>query len=115
MSEKKIGGKKKSISPKKNDPSSKSLKDSDLVGGMSSDAHQINNQLSNKMTHEQLGVSDKRILIPSFMTTSKLFGQHFQILRELKHRIDLLKQAYEDQRAVDRSWDQINKIIEILD
>ena len=81
---------------------------SKLVAGMTSDAHLIHNKQSNSLTFMECGVSDKRIVIPTFQTTSKLFVQHFQILRELKHRIDLLKQAHEDQRSMERSWEQIN-------
>ena len=62
-----------------------------LVAGMSRDAYSIHQEQRHDMTREELGVSDKRIIIPSFWTTSKLFAQHFSILRELKHRIDLLK------------------------
>lgn len=86
-----------------------------MIGGMNDDAYNVYKVHQNEMTNEELGVSDKRIIIPSFSTTSKLFRQHFFILRELRHRIDLLKQAYEDQRAIDRSWEQINQILEILE
>lgn len=79
--------------------------DRKFVSGMNASAYTIHKQNEHEMTNEELGISDKRIIIPSFTTTSKLFRQHFYILRELRHRIDLLKQAYEDQRAIDRSWD----------
>lgn len=66
------------------------------------------------LTRHEIGVSDKKIIIPSFNTTGKLFTQHFHILRELKHRIDRLKQAYESQRSEQRSWAQINEILKVL-
>lgn len=67
-----------------------------MIGGMNDDAYNVHKVHQNEMTNEELGISDKRIIIPSFSTTSKLFRQHFFILRELRHRIDLLKQAYEN-------------------
>jgi len=39
---------------------------------------------------------DKQILVPSFGTTGALFSRHFDILRKLKRRIHLLRQAYEN-------------------
>lgn len=85
-----------------------------LVDGMSSNAYATFMKQVQDMTKGELGVGEKEIIIPSFHTTSKLFAQHFQILRELKHRIDLLKQAYEDQRSWERSWDQIDQILDVL-
>lgn len=67
------------------------------------------------LTKTEFGVGDKKIIIPSFHTTGKLFAQHFQILRELKHEIDQLKKAYDKQRSEIRSWDQIDKILGVLD
>ena len=67
------------------------------------------------MTKSELGISPRKIIIPSFNTTGKLFAQHFQILRELKHKIDLLKQAYLSQRSEERSWESIDRIIDVLD
>lgn len=48
---------------------------------------------------------DKEIIVPSFGTTGALFARHFDILRNLKRRIVLLKQAYENQQDEDRAWD----------
>ena len=62
-----------------------------LIEGMNDDAYNVHKLHQKEMTNEEIGVSDKRIIIPSFTTTSKLFRQHFFILRELRHRIDLLK------------------------
>lgn len=85
-----------------------------VVGGMSSQAHNTFDRHRGDMTKEELGVSDKKIIIPSFDTTGKLFAQHFHILRELKYKIDLLKQACEDQRSDERSWEQIDDIRKVL-
>lgn len=46
------------------------------------------------MSHEETGIGARKIIIPSFSTTSALFSQHFSILRDLKKRIEGLKQAY---------------------
>lgn len=43
------------------------------------------------MTREELGVGETKIIVPSFKTTIDVFKNHFQILRELRHKIDLLK------------------------
>jgi len=45
------------------------------------------------LTAFEIGVSGTKIIIPSFKTTSKLFAQHFQILRELNHKLQLLKKS----------------------
>lgn len=58
---------------------------------------------------------DKRIIMPSFGTTSALFARHFEILRTLKRRIDLLKQAYFAQADNERTWDQVDKILDVLE
>ena len=57
----------------------------------------------------------KEILVPSFRTTVDVFGQHFLILRELKHRIELLQQAYFAQMDKKKTWQQVNEIIQVLD
>ena len=48
------------------------------------------------MTREELGVGNTKIIVPSFKTTEDVFKNHFVILRDLRHKIDLLKQAYGD-------------------
>lgn len=58
---------------------------------------------------------DKRIVIPSFGTTSALFTRHFEVLRKLKRQILLLKQSYIDQADFDRAWEHVDKILEVLD
>ena len=57
------------------------------------------------LTQNQLGLSKKQMIIPSFETTAKLYGEHFMILRELKYRIDLLKQSYYGQMDKKKTWD----------
>ena len=40
-------------------------------------------------TIQEIGVnSNKKIIVPSFSTTSALFSQHFSILRDLKKKIE---------------------------
>lgn len=85
-----------------------------LVSGMTAEAHMTFASASKDMTREELGISDKKIIIPSFETTSKLFAQHFHILRELRHKIDLLRQSKEDQRSLERSWYQVDRILHVL-
>lgn len=65
------------------------------VGGMSPDAHDTYMSQMMALSKTEFGVGEKKIIIPSFETTGKLFAQHFQILRELKHQIDQLKKAYD--------------------
>jgi hypothetical protein len=45
----------------------------------------------NEMTREELGVGNTKIIVPSFKTTEDVFKNHFVILRDLRHKIDLLK------------------------
>lgn len=47
--------------------------------------------LEDQMTKEEIGLGNKKIIVPSFSTTSILFTRHFHILRDLRRRIDLLK------------------------
>ena len=63
---------------------------------MTLEAHATFTAMKKDMTREEVGISDKKIIIPSFQTTSKLFAQHFHILRELRHKIELLRQSKED-------------------
>ena len=81
---------------------------------MTLEAHATFNSMKKDMTREEVGISDKKIISPSFETTSKLFAQHFHILRELRHKIELLRQSKEDQRSLERSWYQVDKILHIL-
>lgn len=38
---------------------------------------------------------NKQIVVPSFGTTGALFSRHFDVLKNLKRRVMLLKLAYE--------------------
>ena len=58
-----------------------------------------------KLTQVESGLSSKQIIVPSFETTTKVFQEHFQILREVKHKIDLLKQAYYGQMDKKKTWE----------
>ena len=53
--------------------------------------------------------------MPSFGTTGALFARHFDILRNLKRRIVLLKQAFETQQDEERTWDQVGQILKTLE
>ena len=86
-----------------------------MFGGMSPMAHDTFMEQKKDMTSFEIGVSDTKIIIPSFKTTSKLFAQHFQILRELNHKLQLLKKSKDKQRSEDQSWYQIDEIISVLD
>ena len=66
------------------------------------------------LTANQLGLSKKQLMVPSFDTTAKIFGQHFLVMRELKHKIDLLKQAYYGQNDRKKTWEQVDRIVEVL-
>ena len=58
---------------------------------------------SDKMTNVEQSIApgsgseQQQIIVPSFGTTGALFARHFDILRNLKRRIVLLKQAFETQ------------------
>ena len=62
-----------------------------LIHGMNQEAFFAENVQKFDQTREEIGISDKKIIIPSFGTTGQLFSQHFAILRDLRHKIDLLK------------------------
>ena len=52
--------------------------------------------------------------MPSFGATGALFSRHFDVLKNLKRRILLLQNAYEQQQDQDRSWDQVKEILKVL-
>ena len=66
------------------------------------------------MTSLMSGMTKKQIIIPSFKTTIKLFEEHLSILKELKRKIDLLKQAYYGQMDKKKTWEQVDEIIVVL-
>ena len=86
-----------------------------LFEGLNQDAHKVKTDQQNIMTRQEFGLSDKQIIVPSFGTTSQLFQQHFAILRNLRHKITLLKNAYELQKSDERSWEQIELILKAID
>jgi len=45
---------------------------------------------------------------------AKIFGKHLLILKELKIKIDLLKQAYFGQMDKRKSWDRVDEILDVL-
>ena len=53
--------------------------------------------------------------MPSFGTTGALFARHFDILRNLKRRILLLRQAYQNQQDEEKTWEQVAQIIKTLE
>ena len=61
---KSVPSKKKSMSPSK--LGKMDSMGSKLVAGMTSDAHLIHSKQSNSLTFMECGVSDKRIVIPTF-------------------------------------------------
>ena len=74
-----------------------------------------NRDKMDKMTSIEWGITgDKQIIVPSYGTTGALFARHFDILRNLKRRILLLKQAFESQADEDRTWSHVEKIIQVL-
>jgi hypothetical protein len=69
-----------------------------------------------KLTEYEVGMQqDKNLIVPSFGTASSLFASHFTTLRQLRRRVDLLKQAYYSQMDQAKCWEQIDQIIAVLD
>ena len=59
-----------------------------------------------KLTNYEVGVhGEKNIIIPSFGTTSAIFARHFNTLRQLRRRLDLLKQQYYSQMDQEKCWE----------
>ena len=56
-----------------------------------------------------------KVVVPSFSTSSALFAQHFSILRELRKRVDAMKNALEDQQDQEASWRALEKIMSMLE
>jgi hypothetical protein len=69
-----------------------------------------------QLTNYEVGMQqEKSIVVPSFGTTSVLFTRHLQTLRQLRRRVDLLKQAYYSQMDRDKCWREIDTIIDVMD
>jgi hypothetical protein len=83
------------------------------IGKLSKD--KVVGNIGVEVTQEGTTINDRKILIPSFSTTSTIFNQHFIILKDLKKRIEGLRKAYVRQREEDRAWELVDKIIVILD
>jgi len=65
---------------------------------------------------DEVGMTNgKQIVIPSMGAMSEMFQQHFHILRSLKRRISLLIQAYYLQKDEDKSWEQVEEILRVLE
>lgn len=61
------------------------------------------------LTNFEVGVlGDKSIVVPSFGTTSAIFARHFNTLRKLRRRVDLLKQSYYQQMDKEKCWEHVD-------
>ena len=74
-----------------------------------------NRRVRKELSMIQYALSSKQILVPSMGTTGKVFSQHLTILRDLKHKTDLLKQAYFQQMDQRRTWAQVDQILLLLE
>jgi hypothetical protein len=54
-------------------------------------------------------------MVPSMGTVSKVFSEHLIVLRDLRIKIEELKQAYIQQKDQERTWDKTEQIITLLD
>ena len=80
------------------------------------EASELRPYVKASMTNYDVGVqSQKNIVVPSFGTTSALFIRHLGTLKQLKRRVDLLKQSYYKQMDAQRCWHQIDTIIDVMD
>jgi len=57
----------------------------------------------------------KKLVVPSFSTTSSIFAEHYRILNGLRGRIEMLKQAYFKQQDQGRTWEQVDQILSELE
>ena len=72
------------------------LRIKDLEFGVTENALLPNSDIS--ITNFEVGVhGDREIIVPSFGPTAALFTRHMETLRNLRRRVDLLKQAYHAQ------------------
>ena len=53
--------------------------------------------------------------MPSFGTVGALFSKHYNILEQLRRRIELLRKAKVHQVDYERCWIQIEEILHVLD
>ena len=88
-------------SPQKQDPHKSyeyiSEQDLSLIQGLTPEVlGAFKEQNKKEIVKKDFGISIKnQLIVPSFSTTSQIFTQHLAILRELKHKILLLKKSYE--------------------
>lgn len=76
---------------------------------------QLKEEKKFKLTNLQISMTgNKQIVVPSFGTTGALFSRHFDVLKNLKRRVMLLKLAYESQQDEERTWDQVREILKVL-
>jgi hypothetical protein len=54
-----------------------------------------NDRLKKEFTLLRYTSKHRQIMVPNFETTSSVFNQHLNLLTDLKHRLILLRQAYE--------------------
>jgi hypothetical protein len=59
--------------------------------------------------------SKPKVIVPSFSTSSVLFAQHLNLLKELRENIDKLRNTYEQQRDETASWKALKSIMGVLD
>jgi hypothetical protein len=60
-------------------------------------------------------LSTKQIVVPDMGTIAKVFTHHLHTLKQLKHKIDLLRQASDMQLDSERTREQLHNIVSILD
>ena len=56
-----------------------------------------------------------KIVVPSFSSSTALFAQHFSIIRELKKRVEALRNSCVEQRDEENSWIALEKVLGLLD
>jgi hypothetical protein len=60
------------------------------------------------LTETEFAMSSKQLIVPSFETTARLFQTHLLILREVKYRVDKIKQAYFAQMDKRKTWQSVD-------
>lgn len=67
-----------------------------------------------ELTQIQYASSHKQIMVPNMGSISKVFSEHLIIVRDLKLKLEELKQAYISQQDQKRSWEKTEQIITLL-
>jgi hypothetical protein len=92
----------------------KKLRIRDIEYGETANALMPNSEIN--ITNFEVGVhEDREIIVPSFGPTSALFTRHLETLRNLRRRVDLLKQAYHAQMDQTKCFAIVDEIILALD